>query len=1213
MHSRRGRKFRNQRYGIERLETRWLLASAAYTWQNAAIGAGGFVDGIFFDPNNQNTIYARTDIGGLYKTTDGGQNWQQLLDFVGNSTTTSGNGTQEQEIGVLAFAIDPENSNNLYADVGEYSGTNGAVFYSTNAGATWSQTNLSFYVGGNSNGRGDGEQIAVDPNDSNIIFLGSNANGLWESTNAGHSFTQITGGSTGLTSTLSTTFVLFDPTSSTPGSPSQKIYLGIDSTSSSAGTNLYQSTNGGASFTKLTGTGTLPNKWIPGHAVISGTILYIAYANAEAPSGNITTGGVFRFAPGTTASNGMWANIAPQTPGGSNPTFGYDGIAADPNNPGTIVVTSFDRYSGPDQIWRTINATATTPTWVAMYSTTGAQNFGFGGYDPTRNTSNAPWIAAFGDGIGNWAAAVAIDPFNSAHLMYGTGQGIWATNNATSATTLTAANSWYFPDNGIEFTAVTKLIATQTGVPLFSALGDINGFAHTTLTSSPAAGGIEATITNGGLGTLNSIDFAQSNPNFEAVVGQNGTGGAYTTNDGASWTAFAANPASALGGAVAVSADGATLLWSPAGETPYYSTNDGATWTASSVPSGTLTGGTVVADRVNANQFYYWTENSSDNSWQLYLSTDGGKTFTSDGSALGIGNATLIADPSQQGGLYLSTYIGLYHSTNSGASFAQNSVIGYNLVSSVALGAAAPGRSNLAIYIYGDINNFTGVYRSDDGGTTWILLNDVSHQWGGLIDTMAADPNVFGRVYLGINGRGIIIGNPANTLPSGWSDSDIGIPGNPGWATNSLNLSTGTTINQWTIVGGGAGLANSSDQFNFASESITGDGFVIAQLTSLTDADGSASTPQAGVMFRASTDAGDPFVAVLQGTNNQITFEYRSTSAGSITSTPVGNIPLGSEYLELTRTGNIFTAYISSDSIHWTQIGSPITIVAMPTTANVGLAATANYNPQLTAATFSNIAVGNLPAAQLAGNQLTYAFNANVSAFLSQGSLSITPTVGGSAISPTSYAYNTATNTAEFTLPSSIPAGIYQATLLNQNFTFLIVPDSSTFILPGNSQTYTVQQLFLGASATLDIGSNTLAVQYTGSSPINSIAAAISSGYNAGQWNGAGIISSDAQADSSATTGIGYYDNGSTIVIRDTWLGDANCDGTINADDLSLIMLGQAQHATHWQDGNVNYDTQVNADDWSKITYAIAYSQTQAFPAFSQAPISVDYLSQLLD
>ena len=187
---RRGRALRRASF-VESLENRLYLSAAAYTWQNANIGAGGFVDGIFYDPHNANTIYARTDIGGLYKTVNDGGNWTQLLDFVGNNTTGSGNGTQSQEIGVLGFAIDPENSNNLYANVGEYSGTNGAVFYSTDGGQTWGQTNLSFYVGGNSNGRGDGEQIAVDPNDSNIVFLGSNNAGLWESTNAGHSFTQI--------------------------------------------------------------------------------------------------------------------------------------------------------------------------------------------------------------------------------------------------------------------------------------------------------------------------------------------------------------------------------------------------------------------------------------------------------------------------------------------------------------------------------------------------------------------------------------------------------------------------------------------------------------------------------------------------------------------------------------------------------------------------------------------------------------------------------------------------------------------------------------------------------------------------------------------------------------------------------------------------------------------------------------------------------------
>ena len=234
-----------------------------FTWQNVNIPAGGFVDGIFYDPHNVNVIYARTDVGGLFKTVNDGTTWSQLLNFVGNNTSGSGNGTQYQEFGVLSFAIDPQNSNNIYADVGEYAGTNGNVLYSTNAGATWNTTPLSFYVGGNSNGRATGERIAVDPFDSNIVFLGSNDSGLWESTNAGHSFTQISSFST----SASINFVYFNPYGGTSGNPTQNIFVGLNSTS--GGTNLYSTSNGGTSWTQVTGTGTLPTGWMPNRAAMA--------------------------------------------------------------------------------------------------------------------------------------------------------------------------------------------------------------------------------------------------------------------------------------------------------------------------------------------------------------------------------------------------------------------------------------------------------------------------------------------------------------------------------------------------------------------------------------------------------------------------------------------------------------------------------------------------------------------------------------------------------------------------------------------------------------------------------------------------------------------------------------------------------------------------------------------------------------------------------
>jgi hypothetical protein len=95
----------------------------------------------------------------------------------------------------------------------------------------------------------------------------------------------------------------------------------------------------------------------------------------------------------------------------------------------------------------------------------------------------------------------------------------------------------------------------------------------------------------------------------------------------------------------------------------------------------------------------------------------------------------------------------------------------------------------------------------------------------------------------------------------------------------------------------------------------------------------------------------------MQTTSGQLLFQYRTTTGGSVSTASLGSIPVGSEYIELTRSGNDFTAYYSADGLNWTQLGSSVTIAAMPMTADVGLAATANYNAQLTSATFANVVI----------------------------------------------------------------------------------------------------------------------------------------------------------------------------------------------------------------------------------------------------------------
>ena len=75
-------------------------------------------------------------------------------------------------------------------------------------------------------------------------------------------------------------------------------------------------------------------------------------------------------------------------------------------------------------------------------------------------------------------------------------------------------------------------------------------------------------------------------------------------------------------------------------------------------------------------------------------------------------------------------------------------------------GKAAAGAAYPAVYQVGSTDTITAVYRSDDGARTWARINDDRRQWGWIGATIAADPRVYGRVYIATNGRGIQYGEP---------------------------------------------------------------------------------------------------------------------------------------------------------------------------------------------------------------------------------------------------------------------------------------------------------------------------------------------------------------------------------------------------------------------------------------------------------------------
>jgi regulation of enolase protein 1 (concanavalin A-like superfamily) len=192
-------------------------------------------------------------------------------------------------------------------------------------------------------------------------------------------------------------------------------------------------------------------------------------------------------------------------------------------------------------------------------------------------------------------------------------------------------------------------------------------------------------------------------------------------------------------------------------------------------------------------------------------------------------------------------------------------------------------------------------------------------------------------------------------LPSGWADSDAGSPGLPGSADHSVISGI------WSVAGGGSDIGNTSDQFHFASEHLAGDGSLVARVTSVENTDPWA---RAGLMFRDSTDPSAVFADVMATPGNGVTFQWRAAAGAVANSVNVAGIT-APVWVELTRVGNSFSAFYSSDGNSWTQLGTAQT-VTMNTVAQAGLAVTAHNNVLLNTSTFSNVAV--LPSGWTAGD-----------------------------------------------------------------------------------------------------------------------------------------------------------------------------------------------------------------------------------------------------
>lgn len=657
-------------------------------WKAVKIGAGGWLTGMDIAPDG--TMVARTDTYGAFIWT--GQAWKQLV------TASSMPDHLVITHGVYELRISASSSNVMYMTLDD------GIYKTVNKGESWTKTAFPIEdLDPNGPNRMDGQKMAIDLSNPDIVFAGTQKDGLWVTRDGGNEWHKVAAVPQGSnTKDPGLTGIVID---------GSNVFVGT------AGSGVYSSNDGGVSWKAIGGPADVS------HAVIGPDGSYYA-------SGNTDTA-LWKY------SDGVWTKLINRD---------VHSIAIDPFDPAHIMVI---QAGG-----------ALQESWDG-----GTSWGGWNWATKLESSADVPWLE--NSGLYMSTGAIVFDPLVEGKLWQSAGVGMWSAsppkkfgwgtpilwNSSSSGIEQLVANDILAPAGGSPifaswdrpFFEVDNLdtYASSYGGGDFSMGWSIDyassdpkfvvgisdwwgkensGFSVDGGNSWQKFAGLPSWATT----TVGGSIAASTTKNFIWVATGNQPP-AYTLDGGESWTNISIPE---------------IKDWSLVHHAYY------------------LNRTAVTADRVAPNTFYLLDSNSG-----VYRTTDGGvsweKVFKGQPGEWSYWNAKMEAVPGSLGELYFTSgpqgsddvpsLMPFMHSTNGGASW--QAIKGVEVLT-FGYGAGQSSSGPATVYIVGKVDGDYGIFYSADGSKTWTKIGEQPLGSLDSIKTIAGDMDKFGLVYVGFAGSG---------------------------------------------------------------------------------------------------------------------------------------------------------------------------------------------------------------------------------------------------------------------------------------------------------------------------------------------------------------------------------------------------------------------------------------------------------------------------